>query len=220
LAALQALTRSQNVWLVAGTVSSPQRGFLYNVIMTLDPRGNVGGVYLKHVLVPFAEFLPFESLFRALPGFNKASAFRPGPGAQVLEVDGQRFGPLICFESAYASYARATVRLGTSALLIVTDDAWFGPTSGPVIHADLAAIDAVATGSWVVRGADTGISQIIDPKGRVVATLPLEAQGTLVADIGPPIDTPYVRFGAVWLFAVAALALVPAMLRRRGRTVS
>jgi len=220
LAVLQALTRSQNVWLVAGTVSSPQRGFLYNVIMTLDPRGNVGGVYLKHVLVPFAEYLPFESLFRGLPGFNKASTFRPGPGAQALDVDGERFGPLVCFESAYSSYARATAQLGTSALLIVTDDAWFGPTSGPVMHADLAAIDAVETGSWVVRGADTGISQVIDPKGKVVAALPLDAAGTLVADIGPPIDTPYVRFGAVWLLGVAALSLIPAMLRMPARSGS
>lgn len=219
LGTLQALTRSQNIWLVAGTVSSPKRGFLYNVVMTLDPRGGVGDVYRKRILVPFAEFLPFESLFRGLPGFDKASSFHPGSGPHTLEVDGQRFGPLICFESAYSSYARANVLLGSSALLIVTDDAWFGPTNGPVIHADLAAIDAVETGSWIVRGADTGISQIIDPKGRIVAALPLDTEGTIVANVGPRIETPYVRFGAVWLLALAALVLAAtAILSSRSRS--
>ena len=218
LAVLQDLTRSQKVWLVAGTVSSPQKGFLYNVIMTLDPAGHVGDVYRKHVLVPFAEFLPFESIFRGVAGFNKASAFQPGPGVDPLNVDGHRFGPLICFESAYSSYARANVMLGTSALLVVTDDAWFGPTSGPIIHADLAAIDAVETGSWIVRGADTGISEFIDPKGRIVAALPLDAQGILVANVGPPIPTPYVRFGAIWLHAVALFVLLTVALSKRENT--
>ena len=219
LAALQALTRSQNIWLVAGTVSSPQRGSLYNVVMTLDPRGVVGDVYRKYILVPFAEFLPFERLFRGMPGFNRASAFHPGSGAGTLDVDGQRFGALICFESAYSSYARADVLLGSSALLIVTDDAWFGPTNGPIIHADLAAIDAVETGSWIVRGADTGISQIIDPKGRIVSALPLDRQDFILASVGPRIETPYVRFGATWLLMLAALALIAAALWS-GRSVT
>jgi apolipoprotein N-acyltransferase len=211
---LHDLVRQERVWLVAGTVDSPQRGELYNVIMTLDPNGAVRGVYRKHILVPFAEFLPFDTFFRGIPGFDQASKFAHGPGASALDVDGTRFGALICFESAYASYARETAGLGARALLIITDDAWFGPTSGPVIHADLAAIDAVETGRWVVRGADTGISQIIDPRGRVVAELPLDRAGFLAARIGPPIDTPYDRFGAAWLLGLAAVTLVLAAVVR------
>lgn len=212
---LQDLVRQQRIWLVAGTVDLPQPGYLYNVAMVLDPNGAQRGVYRKHILVPFAEFLPFETLFRRIPGFNQASAFRHGPSAQVLEVDGQRFGVLICFESAYSSFARATATLDPSALLIITDDAWFGPTSGPTIHADLAAIDAAATGRWVVRGADTGISQFIDPKGRVVSELPFDVRGTLVGAIGPPIETPYVRYGATWLILLALLAIVIAAVAPR-----
>ena len=211
---LRDLVLHERVWLVAGTVDSPQRGELYNVIMTLDPSGLVRGVYRKHILVPFAEFLPFDTFFRGIPGFDQASKFAHGPGAQVLDVDGTRFGALICFESAYSSYARETVLLGARSLLIITDDAWFGPTSGPVIHADLAAIDAVETGRWVVRGADTGISQFIDPRGRLVAQLPLDRAGVLVARIGPPIDTPYQRFGATWLEGLALVALVIAAVVR------
>jgi len=213
---LHDLVREKRIWLVAGTVDSPQRGQLYNVIMTLDPNGNLRGVYRKHILVPFAEFLPFDSFFRGIPGFDQASKFAHGPGAQALDVDNTRLGALICFESAYSSYARETAGLGASALLIITDDAWFGPTSGPVIHADLAAIDAVATGRWVVRGADTGISQVIDPRGRVVAELPLDRAGILAARIGPPIDTPYQRFGAVWLQGLALVTLVGAAVARPG----
>ncbi len=209
---LRGLVRAQKVWLVAGAVESPQRGVLYNVALTLDPDGSLQGVYRKHILVPFAEFLPFDDFFRRIHGFDAASAFRHGPGATLLDVDGHRFSPLICFESAYASYARAGAVLGATALLIITDDAWFGATSGPVIHADLAAIDAVQTGRWVVRGADTGISQVIDPKGRIVGQLPLDVSDILIAHIGPPIDTPYVRFGATWLEGLALLILLAAAL--------
>jgi len=208
------LVRQQRIWLVAGTVDSPQRGEIYNVIMTLDPNGVVSGVYRKHILVPFAEFLPFDRFFRGIPGFDQASKFSHGPGAQVLDVDGTRFGALICFESAYSSYAREATALGARSLLIITDDAWFGPTSGPVIHADLAAIDAVETGRWVVRGADTGISQFIDPRGRVVASLPLDRAGILMGRIGPPVDTPYQRYGAAWLEGVALGALILAAVVR------
>ena len=214
LAPLAALARTQQIWLIAGTVDTPERGAFYNVAMVLDPHGIPTGVYRKHILVPFAEFLPFDAIFRRLPGFDQASKFTHGPGAQLLDVDGERFGPLICFESAYSSYSRATAVLGASALLIITDDAWFGPTSGPLIHADLAAIDAVETGRWVVRGADTGISQFIDPRGHVVAELGIDQPGTLTATIGPPIDTPYLRFGATWLEGLALLAIVFAAVRR------
>ncbi len=214
LASLQYLVRQQHVWLLAGTVDSPQPGFTYNVIMTLDPDGHVRGVYQKHILVPFAEYLPLDFIFRRFPGFDQASTFSHGPGATVLDIGSTRFGALICFESAYSSYARQNAVLGATALLIITDDAWFGPTSGPLMHADLAAIDAVQTGRWVVRGADTGISQFINPKGQVVAQLPLDAAGVLIANIGPPVDTPYVRYGAGWLEALALLALLGAAVAR------
>ncbi|MBV8282690.1 MAG: apolipoprotein N-acyltransferase [Candidatus Eremiobacteraeota bacterium] len=211
---LQALVGQQQVWLIAGTVDSPTPHETYNIIMTLDPQGTLRDVYRKHILVPFAEYLPFDAIFRRIPGFDQASAFTHGLGPQLLHVEGNRFGPLICFESAYSSYARQTVLLGATSLLVITDDAWFGSASGPVIHADLSAIDAVETGRWVVRGADTGISQFIDPKGRVVAQLPLNTQGVLSANIGAPIDTPYLRFGAGWLEALALCALVIAAVWR------
>ncbi len=214
LGELQYLVREQHVWLLAGTVDAPRPGETYNVIMTLDPLGQLHDVYRKHILVPFAEYLPFDSIFRSLPGFDAASNFTHGPGAALLPVEGNRFGALICFESAYSSYARQTALLGATSLLIITDDAWFGPTSGPLIHADLAAIDAVETGRWVVRGADTGISQFIDPKGRVVAQLPLDTAGVLSANIGAPIDTPYVRYGAGWLGALGLIALLVAAVWR------
>jgi len=211
---LQAIVREQHIWLLAGTVDSPARGETYNIVMTMDPLGQLGDVYRKHILVPFAEYLPLDWLFRRFPGFDQASTFTHGPGAQLLRVEDNRFGPLICFESAYSSYARQTVLLGATSLLIITDDAWFGNTSGPVIHADLAAIDAVETGRWVVRGADTGISQFIDPRGRLISQLPLDTRGVLVANIGAPIDTPYVRFGAAWLEVLAVFALLVAAVVR------
>jgi apolipoprotein N-acyltransferase len=80
-------------------------------------------------------------------------------------------------------------------------------------------IGAVSTGRWIVRGADTGISDIIAPDGTIVASLGISRQGVVVADVGRGIVTPYDRFGIAWLLALAAVAVVAGMWRSKERTV-
>jgi len=215
LAGLERLARETRTWILAGTLDSPAPGAMYNVVIDLTPFGGLGGIYQKHILVPFAEFLPLDWLFRKIPlrcgdvnCFERASTFSHGPGPGVLQAGDLKLGLLICFESAYSSYARATALAGATTLLIVTDDAWFGTSAGPYMHADMAVIDAVQTGRWVIRGADTGISQIIDPSGRIKGEIPLDTVGVLVGSVGEPVDTPYLRFGAGWLLGLALVAIV------------
>jgi apolipoprotein N-acyltransferase len=214
LAFLGDLARGLHVWIVAGAVDRAAGGGYYNILLDLAPDGSVAGVYRKHLLVPFAEYLPWPSL-RRFAVFNAVSDFLPGPGPATLPAAGKKWGTLICYESAFRWYARQTVNRGADGLIIATDDAWFGGTSGPVQHADIAVIDAVATGRWVARAADTGISAIIDPDGRIVGRLPFDTQGILVADVGEGVVTPYDRLGSSWLLAVAALAVIGALVRRR-----
>lgn len=219
LARLASVARHNDVWLMAGTIDRPSPDGYYNAMLEITPSGSVGGVYHKKYLVPFAEYLPLNTLLRPLPLFDTASRFVSGPGPHLLSAAGMSWGTLICYESAFAPYARATANAGADAIIVATDDAWFGGTSGPYQHADVAVIGAVSTGRWIVRGADTGISDIITPDGSIVASLGLDREGVVVADIGRGVVTPYDRFGVAWLLLLALAAVVTGMWRRKERAI-
>jgi len=216
MARLQAVASSSRVWLLTGALNAPAPKVIYNSVIDLAPDGSELGEYDKHILVPFAEYLPIDGL-RKLPLFDQASWFSPGPGAKALPAGGMRFGMLICFESAFLYYARDAVKLGADGLIVVTDDAWFDGTPGPQQHADFSQIDAVATGRWVVRGADTGISEIVDPSGRIISQLPLDRAGLVIGDIGPPVTTPFDRFGEDWLIVIAVIGALIGIVKPRER---
>ena len=216
LAYLERLAAANKVWLFAGAIDRPQEDTLYNSVLQVSPTGVFIKKYDKHILVPFAEYLPFEHALRGLPLFGEASHFSSGPGPALFDAAGVRFGPLVCYESAFAPYAREIANAGADVLVIVTDDAWFGDTSGPYQHAEMSVVDAVETGRWVVRGGDTGISQIIDPKGRVVQSLGLsDTAGVLAGEVGKPVDAPYVRWGIWWLLVPAGATLAWGSYPRR-----
>ncbi|HEY7980081.1 MAG TPA: apolipoprotein N-acyltransferase [Candidatus Eremiobacteraceae bacterium] len=216
---LEAIASSAHVWLIAGTVDKlTPRGY-HNAVIDLTPKGKLDGVYDKHLLVPFAEFLPFDRVLRRLPLMNQASDFFPGTGPRLLSGDGVPFGILVCYESGFSSYARQTANAGAQALIVVTDDAWWGDTSGPYQHLDMAVLDAVETGRWVVRGAATGVSAVVDPHGSIVGSQPLDQLGLLVANIGRPIDTPYLHFGALWLVLLALIGVAIGLVKGRARAV-
>lgn len=215
LAFLQRLASFNKVWLIAGAIDRPQEDTLYNSVLEFSPSGAFVKKYDKHILVPFAEYLPFEHALRGLPLFGEASHFSAGDGPALFDAAGMRFGPLVCYESAFAPYAREIANAGAGVLVVVTDDAWFEDTSGPYQHAEMSIVDAVETGRWVVRGGDTGISEIIDPKGEVTGSLGLGESGVLAGEIGAPVDAPYVRWGIWWLLVPAGAALVWGLYPRR-----
>jgi len=204
---LRSLVRTTHVWLLAGTLDSPTAAGYYNALLDLKPDGTIGGIYHKRLLVPFAEYLPLEQFLRRLPLMRNASAFLRGPGPHLLPAADSTWGPLICFESAFAPYARATANAGADVLVIATDDGWFAGTTEPYQHADAAALQAVATGRWVVRAASTGISEIIDPHGEVVAKLGVGRRGIITGDVGRGITTLYDRYGIAWLLALSLIAV-------------
>ncbi|MDQ2817733.1 MAG: apolipoprotein N-acyltransferase [Candidatus Eremiobacteraeota bacterium] len=217
LRVLETLAQSSHEWILAGTIDRVGAGAYHNVVIALSPQGALSGVYVKHLLVPFAEYLPLDRYLRRVALLAHASQFTAGDGPKILAASGAAFGTLICYESAFPPYARRTANAGADTILVVTDDAWFGHTAGPYQHLDMSVIDAVQTGRWVVRGADTGVSAIIDPKGNVIQSLPLDQTGVIVGDIGPPIGAPYLRLGSFWLIALAGVAVLAALAESAGR---
>ena len=185
---------------------------LHNSILTLNPNGVFQAVYDKYHLVPFGEYLPLRKILASL-GLDKlahgAVDFSPGTGPRVIALpDLPPFRPLICYEIIFPrEIAVPGSDAKTEWLLNLTNDAWFGADFGPQQHLAIARIRAVELGLPVVRAANTGISAVIDPYGRIIHQLPLAAVG--VIDSNLPISLPktlYARFGD-GIFALLCLAL-------------
>ncbi len=164
---------------------SSQRGISYrNRAYLLDQNGTVLGRYDKRHLVPFGEYLPLGPMAPVVARYIKSVGdYSPGNGAAPLELGPLRVGVLICFESVFPWLARQEVDEGANLLVVMTNDAWFGPTEAPYQHEWAALLRAVETGRWVVRAANTGISAIIAPWGEEVARLDLGRKGVIHAAV-------------------------------------
>jgi apolipoprotein N-acyltransferase len=208
--------------------SAPARA--WNSLFVLDPGGTVVTRYDKRDLVPFGEFLPARGLLGRL-GLQKVTGgsvdFQPGPGRQTIALPGlPPFSPLICYEAIFPG---GVVEPGARPawLLNVTNDAWFGRSSGPYQHLAMARLRAVEEGLPLVRAANTGISAVVDPWGRIAARLDLGVTGVLDAALPAPLAAPppFARLGLRVVAALAALAgatMMVAEIRaaRRAREVN
>lgn len=198
----------------------------FNSIAIIEetPTGRaVTGHYDKHHLVPFGEYLPFYDLLDAiglaqLTPYGDAG-FVAGKGPAVMSAGGPAFAPMICYEAIFprASYPRGQ---RPEWLVMVTNDAWFGDTSGPRQHLDMARLRSIEAGLPMARSANTGVSALIDSKGRILARIKLYQAGRIDAPLPPPLPrTLYDRVGdwPFWLLALGCLAPLgrPLVARKR-----
>jgi apolipoprotein N-acyltransferase len=191
----------------------------FNSVYVIDRDGSVAGVYDKVHLVPFGEYLPFEDFLESL-GFisltKMPGGFLAGDRRRIVTVPGApSMLPLICYEIVFTDEAVPTnERPGW--LLNLTNDGWFGISTGPYQHFQQARVRAVEQGLPLVRAANTGISAVIDPVGRIIKALPLGAEGVIDAGLPKPLEpTLYVRGGNYVAWALVAGALILGIRRRR-----
>jgi len=207
----------------------------YNSIYVIDHHGSILSVYDKVHLVPFGEYLPFQELLERL-GLMQLTKVRGGfiPGEQrrTQPAPGApNFLPLVCYEIIFPgnalprserkgwlyrhvgryfdwpSVAGSGERPGW--LLNLTNDGWFGASAGPYQHFQQARIRAIEEGLPLVRAANSGISAVVDPLGRIVKSLPLGAEGVLDAPLPQPIAaTLYARWGDALVAVVVAIAFL------------
>jgi apolipoprotein N-acyltransferase len=195
----------------------------YNSLAVIGPGGSILGVYDKWHLVPFGEYIPFGDVlsrfgihaFAAREGYG----YSAGPGAKLLRLGPLgNILPLICYEAVFPQDLNAAADRADW-ILQITNDAWFGNLAGPYQHLAQARLRAVEQGLPLLRAANTGISAVIDAKGRVLKSLPLNTDGVIDASVPPALArTLYARTGdlpATILLVVAALAL--SLHRRRER---
>ncbi|MGE0042955.1 MAG: apolipoprotein N-acyltransferase [Vicinamibacterales bacterium] len=155
----------------------------YNSAYMLDAAGATAAVYRKIQLVPFGEYVPFkDALFFVKPLVEAVSDFTPGQQVTMMPAGGHMLSTAICYEVVYPELIRRGVLEGSELLTTITNDAWYGDSSAPYQHFEQAAMRAVEQGRYLVRAANTGISGIVDPYGRVVARTALGETAALVGE--------------------------------------
>ena len=217
--------------LIFGVVTSDPRvsPYAWNTAMVLHGDGRLGDTYDKVFPLYFGEYVPLVDPAWYLKMVPAASYINPGDKPGVLEVDGMRFGPLICYEDILPRFARQTAAEGIHAFVNLTNDSWFGKSKEQFQHMGLAVLRTIENRRALLRSVNAGTSVYVDPNGRIVhqtevtdpdtsETGPLPSDG-FVAEV-PLIDlayrTPYTRTGELFN-GLVVLLLVGLGFRGRRR---
>ncbi len=188
-----------------------KEGRYFNSIIYLNSKGKAAPVYDKHHLVPFGEYLPFEGVLgrMGLTALVEAAGtgFAAGEGPLVFEID--KLGkvlPLICYEAVFpqdASFASSRADV----MVQLTNDAWFGNFSGPQQHLAKAQMRSIEQGVSLLRVANTGITGMIDPLGRLNQFLPLNETGYTDVSVAKPLPPTLYSQYALWILVIMGLIL-------------
>lgn len=189
----------------------------FNALFLLGPEAEIAAAYDKHHLVPFGEYVPLHGVLGRLGlGSLTGGRFTPGAGPQVIAEAGvPPFLPLICYEAIFPHQMQAGTR--PDWMVQITNDAWFGSSAGPYQHFAQARMRAIEQGLPLARAANTGISGVIGPMGRVIARQALLTAGHVDAALPAPLPpTLYARTGDLpWMALVLALTVTAITTRRR-----
>jgi apolipoprotein N-acyltransferase len=181
----------------------------FNSALIVDSNGARVGRYDKIHLVPFGEYIPFKDLlFFAHKLTGRVADFTRGDQRKVFRLNGHRYGVFICYEAVFADEVRQFARLGAEVLVNVSDDGWYGDTSAPWQHLNMARMRAIENRRWILRDTNSGVTAAIDPYGRVRQSIPRHRADALPAEFGFRDDvTFYTRHGDMFAWACAILGL-------------
>lgn len=224
---LRTAVRKQHRYLMTGTLDwsgqQPDIKF-YNAVGMFDPSGNLMGFDYKRHLVPYGEYVPGRAWMPSfLTHINILEMdFTPGQDPHIFDLPFGKIGAGVCYDGIFPDAMRPVVLAGAQVLTLVTNDAWYKDTTAPRVLDAHAALRAVENHRYVLRAANTGISSVIEPTGRIVASTPVFQDATLVGRAAPLTDiTLYTRFGD-WASQLASLGFLGMLLwqwtnRRRRR---
>jgi apolipoprotein N-acyltransferase len=215
---MAAIARTEQAPLVVNGIGMqfvPAEGWLdYVSAMVYDANGQEVGRYDKIHLVPFGEYIPFARLlFFAHKLTGKVSNFTPGSERRIFHLNGpdgkiHRYGVFICYEAVFADEVRQFARNGAQVLVNLSDDGWYGDTSAPWQHLNMARMRAIENRRWLLRDTNNGVTASIDPYGRVRQSIPRHQVDALPAEFAFRDDiTFYTAHGDVFAWACAILSI-------------
>jgi apolipoprotein N-acyltransferase len=192
----------------------------YNSIYVIDHDGTILSVYDKVHLVPFGEYLPFQDFLERLGLMQLTKVqggFIAGDRHRAMDIPrAPKFLPLICYEIIFPGEGVPRGADRPDWLINVTNDAWFGVSTGPYQHLEQARVRAIEEGLPLVRAANSGISAVADPLGRIITSLPLGTEGVLDSGLPAKVEpTLYSHLGERHIGLVLALVLGMATFKRR-----
>jgi apolipoprotein N-acyltransferase len=190
----------------------------------LDPSGRRVFTYDKIHLVPFGEYVPLRQWIKFAGRLTADIAdFTPGTEYRVGQIPGGSFGTFICYEAIFPDEIRRFARGGAELLINVSNDGWFGRSAAPAQHLMMSRVRAVESRRWMLRDTNNGFTVVVDPYGRIVASIPPDIRGQLDAPYDFRSDlTLYARFGDwfAWLCLIMSIVLFSvALMKRENRKV-
>jgi len=217
--AMAAVAHAEQAPLIVGGIGAEWAGgdegwHDYNSAMIFRPDGAEMGRYDKIHLVPYGEYIPFKnwvSFAHKLTG--RVSDFSRGTRRMVFRIPDQkgivrRYGVFICYEAVFADEVRLFARNGAEVLVNISDDGWYGDTSAPWQHLNMARMRAIENRRWILRDTNNGVTAAIDPYGRVRQSIPRHAVDALPAQYGFRDDvTFYTQHGDVFAWMCVVLSL-------------
>ena len=215
---LRELATTMHAPLIVGTTSLDPHGVrydMYNSALFINPQGAVAGRYDKIHLVPWGEYIPYKQFFSFAKNLTQqAGDMTHGSRRVLFTVNNRRFGVFICYEEIFGDEIRQFAKAGAQVLVNISNDGWYGDTCAPWQTLNMSRMRAAENRRWLLRDTNTGITTIIDPYGRLTASIQRHALSSLAARYGYRSDiTFYSQHGDLfaYLCGIITLCLIPAM---------
>jgi apolipoprotein N-acyltransferase len=217
-ARMQSIARTLGSYFLVGYIDAVGEG-PSNSAGLLSPTGDQISRYDKMHLVPFGEYVPLKRvLFFAASLTRQVGEFVPGADYTISSVDGHRVSTIICYESIFPNLVRQFAKRGSELFVLITNDGWFGESSAPYQHLRMGVVRAVENRRYMVRNANTGISAIINPYGRIEAQTPLGVRTILDGTARFRSDrTFYTQYGDVFAYANVLAVILLLVWRTHAR---
>ena len=220
--AMENLARRYSMGLVLSNinmkVSSDETREYFNSAFFLSEEGSLTGVYDKIHLVPFGEYIPYKKLlFFAETISKEMGGFSAGRELRVMPLGGRTANAVICFEAVFPDLVRRFVALGSQLIVNLTNDGWYGISAAPYHHLEIARMRAVENRRFFLRAANTGISAVIAPTGRITASTELAEEAICLGRFGFIEEmTFYSRHGNVFIWLCVVISAAAGIWTIRG----
>ena len=217
------IARDTHSYVIAGSIGIENTGSedvqpdLYNSAVLITPDGKWAARYDKNHLVPFGEYIPFQSLLSFAKSLtHEVGSFKSGRDRKLLDLGKYQVGTFICYESIFPNEVRQFADNGANVFVNISDDGWYGDSSAPGQHLNMARMRAIENQRWILRSTNTGITASIDPFGRVVVSAPRNVRAYMEAPYAYVTEkTFYTEHGDWFPIGCVIISLLALIVRQR-----
>jgi apolipoprotein N-acyltransferase len=208
---LEILAQRYPLGLIFNNVRSAETGSgwrYFNSAYFLDGTGSISGIYDKMHLVPFGEYIPLKSVFFFFETITKdAGEFYPGTEYKIVKVGTRPTNAILCFEAVFPDLVRRFVKGGSRLIINLTNDGWYGNSAAPYQHFTIARFRAIENRRYLIRAANTGISAVIEPSGKIQSSAGLLQEAVCEGSFAfLEKQTIYTRYGNILVFLCAIIS--------------